>query len=289
VQNYQTGDPSLLGLSMMLTTQDPAELSGQLNSVRSVLDKEAMTLDRLEASKVLLTVQEHEVAAAKVEVNQERKAAAENLKRKQALEAQAEAARLRVASLVIARQDAERQAEKAKRADLAQLRVLEKERDRISALLKKRAEAARRRAAAAGKNRGGGQSNGFLDYPVDGYITSPFGWRIHPIFGYRSLHDGVDFGAGCGTPIRAAAPGRVLSEYFQTAWGNRIIIDHGYHGGVGLATIVNHMSSYAVRSGQYVRRGQVIGYVGSTGWSTGCHLHFTVMENGVAVDPMKWF
>ena len=102
VQNYQTGDPSLMGLSMVLTSQDPAELTGQLNSVQNVLDKESVTLDRLEASRALLTVQEQEVEDAKVEVAKERKAAAENLLRKQGLEAQAEAAEQQVTSLVVA-------------------------------------------------------------------------------------------------------------------------------------------------------------------------------------------
>ena len=124
--------------------------------------------------------------------------------------------------------------------------------------------------------------------PVDGYVTSPFGWRTHPIYGYRSLHDGIDYGAGCGTPIVSPANGVVLEQYYQSAWGNRIIIDHGFHRGAGLATISNHLSSYAVSAGERVKRGQVIGYVGTTGWSTGCHLHFTVLQNGSPVNPMNW-
>ncbi len=121
-------------------------------------------------------------------------------------------------------------------------------------------------------------------------MTSPFGWRTHPIYGYRSLHDGVDFGAGCGTPIHAAASGVVVEKYFQTAWGNRVIIDHGFHHGVGLATITNHMSGPAiVNVGQHVHRGEVVGYVGTTGWSTGCHLHYTVLQNGGPVNPFNWF
>jgi len=298
VQNYQTGDPSLMGLSMVLTSQDPTELTGQLNSVQNVIDKQSVVLDRLEASRALLVVQEQEVALAKAQVAQKRKAAAANLKRKQELEAQAEAAEASVQSLVQMRADAQQEAAKAKAADLAQLRSLERERDRIAAVLKRRADEARRRAAAAAARAGrsaalgdGGPvaSNGFLNYPVQGPVTSPFGWRIHPIFGYRSLHDGVDFGAACGTPIRAAASGRVLEEYFQTAWGNRIIIDHGFHHGVGLATISNHLSRYAVPTGAYVKRGQIVGYVGTTGWSTGCHLHYTVLQNGVPVNPQRWF
>jgi murein DD-endopeptidase MepM/ murein hydrolase activator NlpD len=287
VQNYQTGSPSLMGLSMVLTSQDPTELTGQLNSVQNVADKEGVVLDRLEATKVLRTVQEQQVEAAKEEVARERQAAAANLKRKQELERQAAAAEEQVRTLVGLRSEARKQASDARAADLAELRALQKERDRISAILKRRAEAARRRAAAHG---GGSRlpSNGFLDWPVAGPVTSPFGWRIHPIYGYRSLHDGIDIGAGCGTPIHAPASGTVISEYYQTAWGNRIIIDHGWHNGAGLATIANHLSRYAVPRGAHVTRGQVVGYVGTTGWSTGCHTHFTVMRNGVPVNPMNY-
>lgn len=300
VANYQTGDPSLMGLSMVLTSQDPAELTGQLNSVQNVMDKESVVLDRLEASRVLLSVQEQEVAAAKAEVSARRAEAARNLARKQALEEAAETAEASVADLVEARATAQDAAEEARKADLAQLESLDAERLRIAAILKQRADAARARAAAAAAAAGevgpvlgdGGpvQSTGFLNFPVAGSVTSPYGWRTHPIYGYRALHDGVDFGAPCGTPIRATAGGVVLERYFQTAWGNRVIIDHGVHAGVGVATISNHLASQAVVSpGQRVRRGQIVGYVGSTGWSTGCHLHFTVLQNGVAVDPMGWF
>ena len=98
VQNYQQGDPSLMGLSMVLTSQDPAQLTGQLNSVQNVIDKESVTLDRLEASRALLTVQELEVEKAKAEVATERKAAADNLRTKQGLEAQATAAEQQVSN-----------------------------------------------------------------------------------------------------------------------------------------------------------------------------------------------
>lgn len=296
VANYQSGDPALMGLSMVLTTQDPTELTGQLNSVQNIIDKEAVTLSRLEASKVLLTVQEQEVEEAKAEVAKERQTAAENLVRKQNLEKRAESQEMQVQNLVSMRANAQAEAEKARQADLKTLESLEQERDRIAEILKQRAEEARRRAeaaaaaaAAAGLSVGPTHSNGFLDYPVNGDITSPFGWRRHPIYGYRSLHDGVDFGAPCGTPIFAAADGKVLDEYFQTAWGNRLIIDHGWQRGVGLATISNHLSSYAVGVGDHVKRGQIVGFVGTTGWSTGCHLHFTVLQNGEPVDPMLWF
>jgi murein DD-endopeptidase MepM/ murein hydrolase activator NlpD len=297
VANYQSGDPTLMGLSLVLTTQDPAQLSGQLGAVHDVMDQQAVVLGRLEATRALLTVQERGVAAAERQVAERREDAARNLVRTRSLESEAASAAASVRHLVDVRTAAQHQAQAARSADLAELRGLEREQDRISALLRQRAERARARSrsARAGGSGGGSaggavHSGGLLDYPVSGPVTSPFGWRIHPIYGYRSLHNGVDFGVGCGTPIRAAASGTVVERYFQSAWGNRVIIDHGVHHGVGLATITNHMNAPAVVTpGQHVSRGQVVGYVGTTGWSTGCHLHFTVMQNGVPVNPMSWF
>ncbi|MGE5718285.1 MAG: peptidoglycan DD-metalloendopeptidase family protein [Nocardioidaceae bacterium] len=294
VQNYQQGDPSLVGLSMVLNSEDPTELSGQLNSVRNVLDKESVTLDRLDASRVLLEVKEDEVEQAKREVAKKRREAAENLERKKVLEAQAEDAERAVSTLVSARAEAHGAAAEAKRADLESLRGLQQERDRISDVLAARAEEARRRAeaaaaaAAAQASAASRGSNGFLDYPVDTYITSSYGMRLHPVYHRWTLHDGTDFGAPCGTPIRAAASGEVIAVYYNAGYGNRVIMDNGYHRGVGLGTAYNHLSSYSTYEGQKVKRGDVIGYVGNTGYSTGCHLHFMVFENGATVNPMNW-
>jgi murein DD-endopeptidase MepM/ murein hydrolase activator NlpD len=119
-------------------------------------------------------------------------------------------------------------------------------------------------------------------------VTSPYGYRTHPIYGYWGLHDGTDFGGGCGKPLVAAANGRVLQSYWSDVYGNRLVVDHGPLGGTSLASIYNHATRYTVGVGARVQRGQVIGYMGSTGWSTGCHLHYTVMANGRTVDPMKY-
>jgi murein DD-endopeptidase MepM/ murein hydrolase activator NlpD len=281
VSSYEQGDPALMGLSMVFTSQDPGQLTSNLNANDTVVDVETTILDRLQATEVLLQVREDELSEAKADVAVKRRQAAANLERKEALEQDARDAKAKVAELVIARQKATAAALKAKNADLRQLHQLQAERDRIESLIAKRTQT----TSVTGYVDG----NGVLAMPVDGYVTSPFGWRIHPIYGYRSLHDGIDFGAACGTPIHAPADGVVISEYYQTAWGNRIIIDHGIHKGVGLTTISNHLSGYAVGVGAHVQRGQVVGYVGTTGWSTGCHLHFTVNQNGVPVDPMNWF
>lgn len=295
VQNYQQGDPSLLGLAMVLQSQDPAELTSQLNSVQNVLDKESVTLDRLDATRVMLQVKEQQVAEAKREVAVKRRAAAANLERKKELEAQAEEAEQAVSELVGARSRAYSAAVEARQADLEMLRGLQQERDRISDLLAQRAaearaaaEAARAAAEAAEQSTSSLRSNGFLDYPVDGYVTSSYGMRLHPIYKRWTLHDGTDFGADCGTPVRAAAAGTVLAVYFNAGYGNRVILDNGLYNGVGLGTAYNHLSAFAVEAGEQVARGQVVGYVGNTGYSTGCHLHFTVFENGATVNPMTW-
>jgi murein DD-endopeptidase MepM/ murein hydrolase activator NlpD len=130
---------------------------------------------------------------------------------------------------------------------------------------------------------------GFLSWPVTNtYITSPYGMRLHPILHIWKLHDGTDFHATCGTPVYAAADGRVLSEYYNAGYGNRVIIDHGLVRGVSLATSYNHLTSFVAQTGEQVHRGQLIAYSGTTGYSTGCHLHFMVYVNGATVDPMTW-
>ena len=131
---------------------------------------------------------------------------------------------------------------------------------------------------------GSGQGTGSLIYPVSGPVTSPFGWRIHPILGYKKFHTGVDFGVGYGTPIRAADSGTVIYATWMGGYGNVIIVDHGN----GLSTLYAHQSSLAVGTGARLTRGQTVGYVGSTGFSTGPHLHFEVRVNGNPVDPMGY-
>jgi murein DD-endopeptidase MepM/ murein hydrolase activator NlpD len=284
-QNYQDGDPSLMGLSMVMNTQDPSELTGQLNSVQNVMDKQGTVLAKLQASKVLLTVQEKQVQAAKIAVAAERREAARNLDRKRVLERQAEAAKARVVRLVSDRRGAQQAASRARAHDAAVLRQAQRQEDRIVAMLKRRAARAARRTGGSVASL---RSNGYLDWPAVGPITSPFGWRINPVTHEHSLHDGIDIGIPCGTPLHAPSGGRVLAEYYNVAWGNRIIIGLGYHHGASLAIILNHLSGYVAHTGQHVGRDQLVAYSGTTGWSTGCHTHFTVMANGVAVNPMNW-
>lgn len=125
---------------------------------------------------------------------------------------------------------------------------------------------------------------GRLTYPTSGIFTSGFGYRISPISGTRRFHAGIDIGASTGTPIVAAADGDVIDASYINGYGYSILI---YHGG-GYATFYAHMSGYAVSSGQHVQRGQIIGYVGSTGYATGPHLHFEVRVNGAPKNPLDY-
>lgn len=115
-------------------------------------------------------------------------------------------------------------------------------------------------------------------------VTSPFGTRIHPITKKQSFHNGVDLGASSGTPIYASRSGTVTTAVYSGSWGNYVQIDHGD----GFSSLYAHMTKFVVSNGQKVKQGQVIGYVGSTGQSTGPHLHFTIYNNGTAVDPKKY-
>lgn len=142
---------------------------------------------------------------------------------------------------------------------------------------------------------GGGSSDapppsgdGVFQHPSSARITSPYGMRVHPVTGVYKLHSGTDFGAACGSPVYAAYPGTVESTGYEGAYGNRIEISHGVIDGLDVTTTYNHLSAFSSSPGQTVAVGDLIGRVGTTGSSTGCHLHFEVLVNGDFTDPMAW-
>lgn len=203
-----------------------------------------------------------------------------------------------------ASQKALAQTVQARKADQeAQLQVAQQESARLQAILAERARQARlaeerRRAAEAAKAKANGGSTsrppsvvtgGFrFSSPADGPITSGFGMRFHPVLQRWMLHDGLDYGIDCGTPLYAAAAGTVFSAgYNPRGWGNQVLIDHGIQRGVNVVSSYNHMSRIVVFGGS-VARGQLIGYSGTTGYSTGCHLHFGVYTDGTPVNPLGW-
>ena len=284
VQSYQNGSPQLMGVTAMLNAQQPSDVITQLNTVDNLMNRETNALDRLKAAKALLVVREQQVEKAKEKVAAQRAAAAANLARRQQLEQQAQSQKAQVAQLVASRRSAEAAARRARAHDLAQLQAARRREQKIERMILARA---RRMAQRHGGYHGA--NSGFLYKPLPGYITSPFGWRIHPIYHYWGLHDGVDLASPCGTPERAAGTGRVIAEYYSSVWGNRLYLDLGQVNGKNMTVIYNHIARYRVGTGARVARGEVVAYEGTTGWSTGCHLHFTVMLNGRAVNPAPYF
>ena len=130
-------------------------------------------------------------------------------------------------------------------------------------------------------------TTGFIR-PVGGPITSPFGYRVHPIFHSRIFHSGIDIGAGYGTPVKASNTGKVIMAGWYGGYGKVVIIDHGVVRGQPITTLYGHLSTINVSQGQKVTQGQIIGKVGSTGYSTGPHLHFEVRIKGQTRNPLNY-
>jgi murein DD-endopeptidase MepM/ murein hydrolase activator NlpD len=154
---------------------------------------------------------------------------------------------------------------------------LDRESDNIRTLLAQRTSAS---PTTPAPSYGGGQ----FAWPAPGPVTSPYGYRTHPIFGGRRLHTGVDIGAPYGATVVAAASGVVAYVGSMSGYGNVVVVDHGG----GIATTYNHLSGFAVSSGQRVSRSQAVASVGCTGYCTGPHLHFEVRIGGSPVDPMPY-
>ena len=284
VESLQEGDRGLQAFGDLLRGESPTKFSEKMSLSESVSDAQLATMQRLAASKVILKLHREKVQQLRDQVAAARAAAAANLVRKQELEAAAEDQAEEVDRLVGERAKARNSAAAIKREDEQRLRQLERERASLNARL---AALARKDRKSGGKGAGG-DSGGTLSRPVGGVVTSPYGMRRHPITGVYKLHDGTDFRAGCGTPIRAAAAGTIIEQYYNGGYGNRVILNNGIKRGKSVVTTYNHLSRYAKGRGAHVSRGEVIGYVGSTGYSTGCHLHFMVIANGRTTNPMGW-
>jgi murein DD-endopeptidase MepM/ murein hydrolase activator NlpD len=285
---YQQGSPELMAWSGYLDAQTPADLIRKMEYADTLVEDQNSLFDDLHAAEVALHARQDEVKAAEDAADEQADIAAQELNNVTQLKQQADAAvneallaQNQVTVTVAARQKAQHKAQRAKKRDRAELRQLQRQEEHIKHLIAQ---------AAAHDHSPGyvGHSDGFLLPPVSGPVTSPFGYRIHPIYHYWGLHDGTDFGVSCGEGMRAAADGRVISRYWSDIYGNRLYIDVGRVNGHTLTVVYNHATSYRVNVGDHVTRGEIVGYVGSTGWSTGCHLHFTVLQDGTAVDPMTY-
>ncbi len=195
---YEEGDPELLAFSALLNAETPADLTRQSEARSAIVGRQTRAYDDLHAAEVLLKVREHQVELARDDVAVQRRAAADHLVEMRALGVQTRQARAHVHDMVVSRRSAHRAAASARRHDRAVLARLHAQENRI----RERILAAARRAAARHPHAGfHGRTGGYLNRPVNGPITSPFGYREHPIYHYWGLHDGDDFGAGCGQPL----------------------------------------------------------------------------------------
>ena len=296
VQSYATVDPSLMSMDAVLSGKSPMAFPELLSSAEAMVSAQTATLDQLEAAEIFLTLRQEHVARLRDKVAAKQAEAAAQLERTERLTREARDTKQTVQSLVADRRAAQQAAAAARQADLQILAEMERERERVQELLEELAAASAAEStdtpapapapAPAPSSLNGG---GVLDYPVPGAaMTSPYGMRLHPILNVYKLHDGTDFGAACGTPILAPADGVVVEQYYNEGYGNRVILSLGTVNGQSLAASINHLDSFSTSPGQSFNRGDVIGYVGTTGYSTGCHLHFMVYVNGATVDPANW-
>jgi murein DD-endopeptidase MepM/ murein hydrolase activator NlpD len=281
LSTYTAGDPALRELGQLLDATSPADIVRQLSYGRVASTAATNTYQALQSAEVVLKVKKRNLAAAEDKVAADEQIAADHLTEVQELQRQAAAAASSVATLVSQSTAATAAAKQAKQADEKQLAQAKAEEHKITQKIL--AEAAKH-----GNKRNVSSTNGMFQKPVaNTYITSPYGWRIHPIYHYWGLHDGDDFHAPCGVPEVAVGTGRVVSQYYSSVWGNRLFLDLGTINGDQYTAIYNHISQYKTKVGQVVDQGQTVALAGTTGWSTACHLHFTIMKNGNPINPMS--
>lgn len=279
---YRQG--SLGQLAVALQADSPDDFADRLVLVQTVMRSGDEAVHKLDVAKADLRNVEATLAAKREQVAVVREQARAVVEEKRQLTAQARAARDEVSRLVATRAAAARKVAQEKAGESARLAQAQAESlqlaDHIAAAIRLAQERASR-----GSGRVALVPSGALLFPANGPISQYAGYRLHPVTGSPSCHAGIDIAAGSGAPIQAAAGGVVVAATYTSWDGNVIVIDHGG----GLTTWYAHQSSFAVSTGQSVSRGQVIGYVGSTGLATGPHLHFNVMVDGVLYDPLGWF
>ena len=271
---YQQGPTSQW--EIILESESPSDLTVRLQNIKAVSLSTAKSLDELMAAKEQLATDAAAAEAVRIEMQQVADIASQALIDAQNAADRAASAKAEVDKLVKQEAVALKVAQDDKAEVQKQYNELRAEQIRIAALAK----------AAGTQGPVDPQATGPLSWPLPGRAAGGgVGWRIHPVYGYKSCHTGVDSGAPSGTPIHAAAAGVVLSTTVSKAYGNMTLIDHGG----GMVTMYAHQSRFGVAPGQAVGDQEVIGFVGTTGFSTGNHLHFEVHLNGVPYNPMGWF
>lgn len=268
---YKSGSIGII--DVIMDSASPGEFVDNVFFMQKIFKSDQKAIEQLEADKRALERKQKEISEIKEQVE----ASKESLKQQKASEVVKKEKLKKEVAAVQAEFDRIAREQRAMEAELA----------RIEAEAQQKAE----EEAQGGGTSGGGSgstakpgSGGMVWPTTSRYITSPFGYRIHPTLGISRLHTGVDLGAPTGAPIYAAKAGVVAYAGRMGSYGNLIIVSHGGN----LSTRYAHCNSISVRKGQSVAQGQVIGAVGSTGRSTGPHLHFEVRVGGTPVQPLGY-
>jgi murein DD-endopeptidase MepM/ murein hydrolase activator NlpD len=263
------------GYSQALSnSQDFADVVTANQFAGSIIRNDANTMLKLEQTKGQVEGQRNDIATHQAAIVKARNAQAAELQQIADIQAQQAGARAQQHSLMAHQNHLLRMVNSQRDQYIKAIQELQRENNLLSAII---------RGAQRGQRVIQGVG-GYLKWPVSGPITSPFGWRTHPIYGYRSFHTGIDIGVPMGTIVKAARYGKVIYTGWNGAFGLVVIIDHGN----SLATMYAHLSRVFVSPGQQVRTLQSIAASGSTGWSTGPHLHFQVDLQGQPVNPLSW-
>ena len=263
--------------AIVLASTTPNQLADRLAFLQSVGSASNAVVADLSADRAELINAQDRLAAAREEAESARLAAAAALAAVSAKEMLAEAAEAQVDSVVAARQKAFDAARRAAVEDRRQYQVLVVQSGALGARI---VELSAQLAKGENPPKGTGQ----FVLPGTGPVTSEYGPRFHPILKYVKIHTGTDLGAGDGIAY-AADDGVVLFTEYNVAYGNMTVIDHGTAGGLRIATMYAHQAAVGVEPGDRVVKGQAIGVIGSTGFSTGPHLHFEVRVDGEPLDP----
>lgn len=275
-QSYQQRS-GLEGVGIALGSESTDGYGQRVQWDTTVFDTSQARLDTLAALRASLQAARDRQADTAARIAADKAESARNVTRIAALVKQAERLEAEVAGLVAAA-DAARQAAQAE---------LDAEKARYDELMAEDQRIAAELAALRSNPATYVSSQGFIR-PVDAEPGSAFGMRFHPILRAWRMHRGTDFGASCGAPLHAAQAGRVVSAGPRGGFGNYTVIDHGNVGGKSVQTGYAHQLQVLVSPGQLVTQGQLIGYVGTTGLSTGCHLHLQVYVNGDVVNPLTY-
>ena len=308
---------AMLSIGMLFVdTADAGDVSSRVQWASTLYNANASEVNRLTEMQLQLQNDQTLMANLEDQARVVREAAAAHLAVTQAAEQAADEAAAKVSELLTANEAAEAAAVKVLADERASNEAMQAEMDAVTQRIQQRnaeraAEAARQAAAAAAAAEAARQaaasaaqqsyssaasepaaaavSSGFpLSKPANGWYSSYFGYRTNPVLGYSEFHDGLDIAASCGSPLYAAADGWVTEMYYGSGWGWKLTIDNGWINGVQVSTGYNHAQGYIVSPGQWVSRGQVVGYTGTTGLSTGCHLHFHTWINGQVSDPLNY-